>query len=451
MEADRSEGVRRPAYGSEGAPGDRLVKPPPPSHGIPDIPLQQLFRQEVIESRRTRLQGEVLIGAEPKWLFLGYGIVAVLALVALFLSLATYSRSETVTGWLVPENGLVRLAAAQGGIVEKIPVTEGRPVSAGSAIVLLRLSRRSGASDSGEIIERMSSAQLSAAREEAEVKREQIAADKQALTQQEAVLARREADARALLAILYSKKDLAKAKLDRAEKLAARGYVTVQGTDDERSANLDAAQAISLQEREILAVRQAKDELDAKQRQIPLQLAQTNADAQSTSAALSQRLQEIKTGNAYTVNAPTGGEVMALPIIAGQNLEPGATVALFREARSRLQAELFVPPSAAGLLEIGQEVSIQYRAFPYKQFGSAKARIVSISRAPLTPAEVAASGFTVGESVYRVRAELDKPYMFAYGKAVPLQVGAALDAKIVLGKRTLLQWLFDPLFAVSRR
>lgn len=439
------------ASGRGGGSGGHPVKSPTPSQIAPQIPVHQLFRREVIEAQRRRLQGEVLIGAEPKWLFLGYGIVAVLALTALFLCLGTYSRSETASGWLVPENGLVRLAAAQGGVVDKIHVAEGRRVTAGSAIALVRLSRQSGAGDPGKIIEGMSSAQLESARQEADVKRAQIAADRDALTQQESVLVRREADARALLRILHSKMDLAKAKLDRAQKLAERGFVTAQSTDDLKAASLDAALAISMQEREILAVRQAKEELSAKQRQIPLEMAAADAAAQSTSAALSQRFQEIKTGNSYTVNAPSQGEVMALPIVTGQNLEPGATVALFRDASSRLQAELFVPPSSAGLLEIGQEVSIQYRAFPYKQFGSAKARIVSISRAPLTPDEVATSGFTVTESVYRVRAELDKPYMFAYGKPVQLQVGAAFDAKIVLGKRTLLQWLFDPLFAVSRR
>ena len=46
---------------------------------------------------------------------------------------------------------------------------------------------------------------------------------------------------------------------------------------------------------------------------------------------------------------------------------------------------------------------------------------------------------------------LPREEVHAYGEAIPLQPGMLLSADIVFDRRSLVRWLFDPLFAVSRR
>ncbi len=41
--------------------------------------------------------------------------------------------------------------------------------------------------------------------------------------------------------------------------------------------------------------------------------------------------------------------------------------------------------------------------------------------------------------------------MDAYGDAIPLQPGMLLAADIVFDRRSLIEWLFDPIYAVARR
>ena len=41
--------------------------------------------------------------------------------------------------------------------------------------------------------------------------------------------------------------------------------------------------------------------------------------------------------------------------------------------------------------------------------------------------------------------------MMAYGQAIPLQPGMLASAEIVFDRRSLLRWLFDPIYAVGRR
>lgn len=53
--------------------------------------------------------------------------------------------------------------------------------------------------------------------------------------------------------------------------------------------------------------------------------------------------------------------------------------------------------------------------------------------------------------MFRVRVELSREEIQAYGEAIPLQPGMLLSADIVFDRRSLIRWLFDPLFAVGRR
>lgn len=427
-------------------PGHLSVVAPDPTSGA-----GSLFRREMIDHQRRRLQGEVLIGAGPTWVMLGYAAVGVLVAGLLFISLLSYARTETVGGWLVPQGGIVRLTADQGGAIDHIYATEGSRLAAGMPIARLRLSRQAIGGDTGKLLESAGLAQLDAARANSSAAAARIAADQDALKRQEAVLTAQEQQARALLAILEEKHRLAEAKVKRSQDLNARGYLSAQALDDATSSLLDTSQAVATQRSALLLLSQSKADLESKLAQIPIAFAETRANANATEADLVQRLEQTKAGDSYTVNAPSDSVVMAVPAIEGQNLTPGSTIALLQPANTRLEAEVFVPSRAAGFLKVGQEISLQYQPFPYKKFGSAKGRIISISRAPLTPAEVASSGFSVGESVFRVHAALDKPYVVAYGAKTPLQAGTALTAMIVVDRRSLLEWLFDPLFAVARR
>jgi membrane fusion protein len=91
------------------------------------------------------------------------------------------------------------------------------------------------------------------------------------------------------------------------------------------------------------------------------------------------------------------------------------------------------------------------QAFPYQRFGTVKGRISTISRTVLGPTEINIPGLRIDEPVFRVRVALPREEVQAYGEAIPLQPGMLLSADIVFDRRSLVRWLFDPLFAVARR
>jgi membrane fusion protein len=91
------------------------------------------------------------------------------------------------------------------------------------------------------------------------------------------------------------------------------------------------------------------------------------------------------------------------------------------------------------------------QAFPYQRFGAVKGAIKAISTTVLGPTEIAIPGLKIEEPVFRIRVALGREDIEAYGEAIPLQPGMVLSADIVFDRRSLIEWLFDPLFAVARR
>ena len=55
------------------------------------------------------------------------------------------------------------------------------------------------------------------------------------------------------------------------------------------------------------------------------------------------------------------------------------------------------------------------------------------------------------EPAFRMRAALARERVDAYGAMMPLQPGMLLRAEVVIDRRSLLEWLFDPIFAAGRR
>jgi membrane fusion protein len=118
---------------------------------------------------------------------------------------------------------------------------------------------------------------------------------------------------------------------------------------------------------------------------------------------------------------------------------------------SPLEAELYAPTRASGFIHEGQDVRLMYQAFPHEKFGTGEGVVTSVSRTVLAPAEVAIPGLQVSEPVFRIRVRMKSDTVAAYGRRVPLQPGMLLNADVVIDRRSLLEWLLDPLYAAGRR
>lgn len=118
-----------------------------------------------------------------------------------------------------------------------------------------------------------------------------------------------------------------------------------------------------------------------------------------------------------------------------------------------MEAELLVPSSAIGFIAPGDTVLLRYQAFPYEKFGLQQGRLSRISRSALSPGELGASIGNVlqGESYYRVTVALKRQSVMAYGKPEMLKPGMLLQANIIGERRSLVEWVFEPLYALQSK
>ncbi|WP_252177036.1 hypothetical protein [Endozoicomonas sp. 4G] len=100
-----------------------------------------LFRKECLESQSAVSNGHVLIINSLSHLCLVFLVCTVLLALILFLVFSSYTRSETVSGFLQPSAGLSRISGVQNGTVEEVYIKEGDAIQAGMPLLRIRSDR----------------------------------------------------------------------------------------------------------------------------------------------------------------------------------------------------------------------------------------------------------------------------------------------------------------------
>jgi membrane fusion protein len=398
-----------------------------------------------------KLAGEVVLATPIQSRLLGYGLILIVFGLGLFAATATYARKETVAGWLTPQAGLIRLTARQGGVVTAIHVEEGQAVRAGQGLVSLGLSPALASGDSYLALSRSLQAQDQAAKAQGQARLATLDAEYRQLLDRRAALIREHAQVSHRLELQNARVELAKTELSRAQTLAEKGFLSRQQLDRQQSEVLALEQDGANLAIQILSYERQISDVDARLLAIPLDRTTAKATTTSARASLDQQATQTQGQSTYLVAASQAGQIAALPLSPGQTVAPGGVVAVLTPGNSPLEAELYVPSRAAGFVREGQEVQLMYQAYPHQKFGTGRGVVTSVSRTVLAPPEVAIPGLQLQEPVFRVRVRLAKTTIMAYGQNLPLQPGLVLSADVIIDRRSLIEWLLDPLYAVGRR
>jgi membrane fusion protein len=290
----------------------------------------------------------------------------------------------------------------------------------------------------------------------------------QLLSEQRAALAHRLDDLRREAAQMESEAALQRQRLalaqaaeQRLEALRAETFVSsaqVQGKTEDVLGLKAQVQAL---ERQRAAQQRDIDALSAQSRELPLREQVQQGEIERDLAALAQESAQSEARRRIVVRAPQDGVVSALIAEPGQSVSPDVALASLIPAHARLQAQLYAPSSAVGFLRPEQTVLLRYQAYPYQKFGHHAGHVLQVSRTPLQTSELAGlplpgnvTGAALGasaEPLYRVTVALDEQSVQAYGARQPLAAGMQLDADVLLERRRLIEWIFEPLLSVSGR
>jgi membrane fusion protein len=336
-------------------------------------------------------------------------------------------------------------------VVTAIHVKEGQAVQAGQGLITLGLSPALASGDSYVALERSLEAQGQAAQAQGQARLAALDAEYRQLQERRTALVRELAQVNHRLELQNARIKLAKTEVGRAQTLADKGFLSRQQLDTQQSAQLALEQDAANLAIQVMSYERQISDVNARLVAIPLDRTTARANTQSARASLDQQATQTQSQSRYIVAATQTGRIAALPLSPGQTAAPGAVVAVLTPDNSPLEAELYVPSRAAGFVRQGQAVQLMYQAYPHQKFGTGQGIVTSVSRTVLAPAEVTIPGLQVQEPVFRVRVRLAKDTIMAYGQDLPLQPGLLLSADVIIDRRSLIEWLLDPLYAVGRR
>jgi len=408
---------------------------------------EALYRQEILEQRSQRLWGELILSQPLSVRILVMSLCLLVTVTLAFLTASTYTRKVSVKGRLVPDRGVIEVAAPQRGLLVELLVAPGDRVAAGQALFRLQLDHTLGMDD----------ALTSTLQDSLEQQRAQLAVQ---LELQQAALQRITADGARHAALLRRSGEHLQVMLQREQEVesirqqALQRATLLQQKGQLARADLEAVLVQALQQQQarqdievqLLQQQTLLQELDARQHQSLTQGHQRLQALQGDLAEVRQRLARVAAEQVTVQRAPLAALVSAVHLQTGMQASPEQSVLALLPADSRLHAELLVPSAAIGFLGQNQEVKLRFDAFPYQKFGMQQARLDAVMQSP----EPLRSGDSAPPH-YRVLAHLDQQSVMAYGVAQPLMAGMQFTADVLVDERSLLEWLLEPLFSIRGR
>lgn len=366
----------------------------------------------------------------------------------LFLQQATYARVEVVKGDIDTDPGSAIVVPSRAGTITNVLVADRSSVHKGQPIATIRTEDAGLEGASG------SQAALATLRRQDEQLRYQGHEVSSSSTGTLARLAAQtDGQARELAALdeqISAQRRLvatAKDDLERVQGLVRRGFVSrrdAQAREDTVSSRVQQLAAlVQAHAEKAAAMAQTKRGIEEARHQAR----GANAEVEAQRAAVERIKSDVAAMQGYTLAAPINGTITALTARIGQPTNQTASLMTIVPSHARLYARLYVPTRSSGFLDIGQEVRLGIDAFPYAKFGTIPARIETISTATIsTP-----SSNEQIEPVYLVTASINEPWVAAFGRRRTLQPGMTLSARILTEKRSLIEWLFEPVLAIRRR
>lgn len=413
--------------------------------------MSALFRQQAVEAQKQKLHGDVSLAQPISLNISAFIILSIVIAILLFLSFSHYARKETVRGYLVPDKGLIKTFANRSGNVEILHVSEGDIVKKGSSLVtiILRRSMLSGEELSESLIDEL--------RHQLVLLQTEQSVNNTMEVKETSRLKISMSDSRSSLAVLTKLQALL------TEKLALQTAQQVQHDKLYKDGFLSTLDYQSQQEK-LIAVRQEIESLASNKIQIQSQLNAASAeldvlpslyalkegDLSRRRSELKRQIDETENNYRYVIRASEAGTVASIQIVEGEFVVNSRPLMSIIPQGAQLVAELLLPTRSAGFVKSGDEARLRFDAFPYQRFGFLESHVSQVDKALLLDGEVRVP-VTLSEPVYRIRTKLSKQDMLAYGDKFPLKSGMLLEADIVLERRSLLDWLLEPIYSLQGR
>ena len=369
------------------------------------------------------------------WLLLALAAIGALALF-------TVQVPETIIApfVIIAEEGADPVRTLHDGIVTELLVSDAQHVEAGAPLFVIgseEVGDRSAERDSLGASLSGGQARLANERDRFDNQRR---ADEQELTRFE----QRSGTLRTQLMLKERQWVLAKEVLARQRKSQDEGLMSWMEVS-KQALDVDRLEA------ELEQVRADVAEIASSQARLRFEMASRRAAFDEIARGVDEELkrtrarkgmldrEDSRQGNLMTVNARCSGTVVRLLVRrTGLVVSASDTLAELACDAEALQAEVMVPERGVARVAARQPIKLQYDAFPYQRYGVRYATVQWIS--PASSEAQRGEGRTV-----RLLASLDEQVFRIAGTDRPVLPGMSGTAAIIVGRRSLASYAFEPL------
>ena len=412
---------------------------------------KKLFRQEAIDAQREKFFGEATIARPlPFWVLTTLAASAALLMIAVAVW-GQYTRRERVEGYLALDVGAAKVLIPDAGRIVELMVKEGQEVVLGAPLAKISYDRSTEASSStsGAVAKELAQRRTILEKEQdqwRDLGEQQVQQLRKKVVGLQSELNQIDAEMKLQQKRLVSAREQAQKFADLAKDKFYSDVAARQKLDDvtDQEIRLQALkrQRITL-DRELSNARMEEPTITLKARAQVDQVARQISEVQQTLATEDAKRETV-------IRAPITGTVTNIAINQGQSVAADSLLATVLPKGSVLHVELLVPTRAIGFVNKGKEVVMRYEAFPFERFGQYRGVIADVSQAVWSAGEKVGP-LAIKEPVYRVDVKLDRQTVAALGQEYPLRSGMLVNADILLEKRSLLEWIFEPVIQLRGR
>ncbi len=354
------------------------------------------------------------------WLMITFFGIALIA--AIFVHLPETVNCPFV---LVPRDGADPIQSPYLAIVNRVSVSEGAEVKAGQELFVLRSDEIRGlATQSRTLTEDLHTREESLAKFDAAFAAQTEIKDAE-ISQSESEVKFRERHAVTSRELVERMDRLSKnGGISQVELLRLR--LDLAASEKDQSVAQRTLQQVNLERKRMDVDHGRQRGEDASEIQkIKYRLAALASDLENTDQ------------NMLSVRAPYDGVVVSVSQRSpGTVVQNGAELCQLARMDAQPRARLLLTESGLPKLAIGQRVRFFLEAFPYQRYGAVNATLDWISPAvvasPEGPRFVALASIEEGSAAKR-------------SKPMSLRVGMRGEARIVTGRRTMIEYAFDPI------
>jgi membrane fusion protein len=370
---------------------------------------------------------------------------ALTAALIIFSAVVEYSPVYRVPLYTDTRSGIVRLTAPVTGHIVRLAVADGTEVEEGALLAILSSDKLSadGSSQRAALDQKL--------RVEKQIIEREVAAANQEATANRAMIEKRLAGLRAeresLQIDLKAAEQLLASLRQQSERFASlvsNGYVTplqlAQKQDE-----------VTLQQSRVAAARGALTRVDrdietseAEQRLVDARLAGLVENRRREAGELDRLSVQTDADAEQVIRAPFRGTVSTALVSVGQSILSGQVLFTIAPIGQPLIARLMLPARAAASVHPDMEVKLTLRAYPREKFGQFPARIVSLSDTPTLPGDDTQI-LPVAEPSFVANAMLPPELHGPRGETLWMRPGMLGEALVPIERRTVLEWLLEPI------